>query len=243
MPIDYGGDEEISKEEIEAAKKTAVKRESRGMMTHEETSGLLEHEEEARAMQEEIKAAKHASSPVGRLGRFLRKEKEAGESVYKGILAGQHPEYETPEAYPQKSRALYSPVRNLTKRLIGAGKEVERGESWFKKSVKELVEPAPKKPKPKKFEPKELYFTDTAKPKKVKKAPKPREKPLISEPMSYFKARKASRKRRKALKFGYMKDGKFVTVRMPRKTAAYLKPHLKKEHPKTSRKLTWSRGR
>lgn len=217
MPIDYGGDEEISKEEIEAAKKTAVKREPRGMMSREETSGLWEREEEARAMQEEIKAAKRASSPVGRLGKFLGREKEAGESVYKGILAGQHPEYETPEAYPQKSRALYSPARSLTKRLIGAEKEMERGESWFRKAAQELTASLPAKkakPKPRKFKPETLYFIDSAKPKRSKSRKK--EANMIKEPPLFREPRHKHPKHHRRLRFGYMKDGRFVEVKSRR---------------------------
>ena len=52
------------------------------------------------------------------------------------------------------------------------------------------------------------------------------------------KPRKAHRKRKhKKHRSHKLSSDKYVLVRMPKKTASYLLPHLKKEHPKTSKRL------
>jgi hypothetical protein len=200
MPIDYG-DEEITKEEIETARKASAKHEpiQTSMMTHGETESLWQKEEDERSMAAEIKAAKREHGILKRAGRLFGKGKEEAEATYRGVLAGQHPEIATPDYYPQRQRRAYASAKGMTKRLIGAHKTIERGESWFKKAAASLVEPLPPKPEPKKpkaFEPKSLFFKD-----------------YVMEQRHARRHRKKALKKTESLKFGYMKDGRFVEVR------------------------------
>lgn len=250
--MDFGG-ADISPEELKS-----IKKESEILKEMHEKESLLKEASEAKQERTIPMKIKRFLGREAEQAKAIKAGFEAGASPEMAE--------KTPEFYPEKTKEYYAPTKGLSKRLFGftreAKKDITKAGEIGKEIGKDIGEIA-KEAKgvetflggPSKgtseggfFSGKGTMFEKSAGiagPAKesffsggsfmsaegtmfAKSGAKAVSATGVAKPR---KARKQRRKRK------HKKSKDYILVRMPKKTASYLLPHLAKEHPKTSKRL------